>query len=465
MFLGYLLLLVVVGVVFRKKMKGLEDFFLASRRLSAPLLYFTVCASWIGASSVLVTTDEALQSGLRAFWLIGLPAVLTTVIFAVFLAGPIHRLPGMTLSDLAEVRYGRVFRHLASLLIVWYMILLASSQLVAIGGFLQIFLGRSYVFCLAAGAAVVLLYITLGGFFMVAFTDRLHFLVLLAGLVVLFFWAWGASPPAAVSKSAAALGREGYLNFFSGWRENALVLLSFVPAWLISPIIWQRIQAARSIRAARRGLLASSATFLAVYSLIVGVGLLFLPLYGGARPAHPLLAEAIGGLLPGVPAGLLFVAVAAAILSTLDTAVNAGAFYLARDALRGIFRRAAGRDEVFLGRAATLLVGVLAFLAATRFQSILKTLGLASEIMTEGLFIPGLAMLLMKRRRPLAGLLSLALGGGFSLAGFAAAAGLVSLRLPAWPHSVPWGLGLGLAGFILGALIEAMKRRASIRVY
>ena len=127
LFLGYLLLLVVVGVVFRKKMKGLEDFFLAFRRLSAPLLYFTVCASWIGASSVLVTTDEALQSGLRAFWLIGLPAVLTTVIFAVFLAGPIPPLPGLTLSDFAELYYEPVLRHLASLLLVWYMIILTSS--------------------------------------------------------------------------------------------------------------------------------------------------------------------------------------------------------------------------------------------------------------------------------------------------------------------------------------------------
>jgi len=459
LFLGYLALLVAVGVVFSKRMKGIEDFFLASRRLSAPLLYFTVCASWVGASSVLVTTDEAFQSGLRALWLVGLPAVLTTLIFGLFLAGPIHRLPGLTLADLAEVRYGRAFRHLAALLIVWYMVLLAASQLVAVGSFLELFVGRSYLFCLAAGAVVVLLYITLGGFFIVAFTDRLHFILLLSGLIVLFFWVWGTSSPAAVLESASRPGKEGLLNVFFGWRESALVVLSFVPAWLISPIIWQRIQAARSARTARRGLLASSATFLFVYALIVATGLMFLPLYGGARPVHPLLAEAIGERLPGILAGLLFVAVNAAILSTLDTAVNAGAFLLTRDVLRGFFRNASGRREVVLGRAATLVLGGLAFLVATRFQSILEMLGLASEIMTEGLFVPGLAMLFVRRKLPLAGLLSLALGGGFSLAGFGAASGFLSLRLPPWPHSVPWGLGLGLAGFFLGAVIEILKRR------
>jgi SSS family solute:Na+ symporter len=278
LFLGYLALLAAAGLAFRRRMRGLEDYFLASRNLSGPLLYFTVCASWIGASSVLVTTDEAFRSGVSAFWLMGLPAVLTTLIFGLFLAGPIRNLPAMTMTDLAEERYGRLFKRLASLLIVWYMVVLAASQLVAVGTFLEIFLGRSYLFCLAAGTAVVLLYITLGGFLMVAFTDRLHFLFLMAGLVVAFFWAAGEASPAAVARAAVLAGREGYLNVFDGWRENALIVLSFVPAWLISPIIWQRIQAARSERGARRGLLASSATFLAVYALIVGLGMSFLPL-------------------------------------------------------------------------------------------------------------------------------------------------------------------------------------------
>jgi len=456
-FLGYLVLLVAASLVFSRRMKSLEDFFLASRKISAALLYFTVCASWIGASSVLVTTDQALQSGLSAFWLIGLPAVLTILIFSLFLAGPIYRLPALTLADLAEARYGRVVRHLVSLLVVWYMVLLASSQMVAIGNFLQIFLGRSYLFCLATGTAVVLLYATLGGFFTVAISDRFHFFFLISGLLALFFWLLRSSPPAAVWPLAARLGKRGYGNFFLGWGENSLVVLSFVLAWLISPIIWQRIQAARSARAAQQGLLAASATFVFVYGIIVFIGLLFLPFYGPARLKNPLLAEAITGRLPAVLAGLLFVAVLAAILSTMDTAINAGAFTLSRDIVQRFFPGSAGRGQILVGRLATLLVGGLAFLVATRFESILKTLGLASEIMAEGLFIPGMAMLFIRKRMPWAGLLSLVLGGGFSLASFISASKLVSLGLPAWPYSVPWGLGLSLAGYLLGAAIHLAK--------
>ncbi len=457
LFLGYLLALVAVSLVFSRRMKGLEDFFLASRRISAALLYFTVCASWIGASSVLVTTDKALQSGVSAFWLIGLPAVLTTLIFALFLAGPIFRLPALTLADLAEARYGRLVRHIVSLLIVWYMVLLASSQMVAIGSFFQIFLGRSYLFCLATGTAVVLLYATLGGFFTVAFTDRIHFFFLISGLLAIFFWLLGFSPPAAVPGLAARMGKQGYGNFFLGWKENSLVVLSFVLAWLISPIVWQRIQAARSRRAARQGLLAASATFLVVYGIIVSIGMLFLPFYGRARLEHPLLAEAITSRAGPILGGLIFVAVAAAIMSTMDTAINTGAFTLSRDIVRRFFPGSAGRGQVLVSRLATLLVGGLAFLVATRFQSILKTLGLASEIMAEGLFIPGMAMLFVKKRIPLAGLLSLILGGGFSFLSFASASRLILLSLPAWPYSVPWGVGLSLAGYLVGAAVHSVR--------
>ena len=95
---------------------------------------------------------------------------------------------------------------------------------------------------------------------------------------------------------------------------------------------------------------------------------------------------------------------------------------------------------------------------ATRFQDILKTLGLASKIMAEGLFIPGLAAVLMKRRAPLAGLLSLAGGGGYALLCFLAEAGFPVLPVPAWPRSLPLGLALSAGGFGIGLLLDVLKR-------
>lgn len=459
--LAYVGLILAVSLGFRRRLKNAEDYFLAGRDLPASLVYATLCAAWIGATSMLVSTDEAYARGVSALWVIGLPAVLTVALMALFLAGPLRRLRVISLPELMETRYSRLVRDLAAVLIVWYMALLAASQMVALGNFLKIFLGRSYLFSLAVGTLIVLAYSALGGLFTVVVTDCLHFLLLSGGIVGLFLSLVARTPFSKVVRSASELNKSGYFNFFLDWKRNALIVVSFVLAWTISPIAWQRVHAARDIRGARRGLWLAAGTFAVVYGMIVAIGILSLPHFGGKTLSSPLMAEFIVSRAGGFLAGVLFMAVLAAILSTMDTAINTGALSLAHDILGRIFPPSSGRRAVTLGRVATALVGALAFLVATKFVSILKTIGLASEVMAEGLFVPGIAMVFLKKKLPTAGLLSLILGGGFALAGFVSQSGLIAIGLPAWPYSVPPGVGLSLVGFLAGWLID--RRRQSSR--
>src|SRR5512139_1432564 len=98
----YVAVLVAVGLGFSRRMKSLEDFFLASRSLPARLIFLSLTASWFGATSILVTTDDAYRRGLGAVWLVGVPAIVTVLIFGSVLAGPIRRLEIVTLPDLVE---------------------------------------------------------------------------------------------------------------------------------------------------------------------------------------------------------------------------------------------------------------------------------------------------------------------------------------------------------------------------
>ncbi len=459
--LGYFLLLLLVGIAFARKTRSLEDYFFASRNLSGTLIFFSVSASWIGASSTLVTVDEAYYAGLSSFWVMGLPAILTAVCFALIFSGPIRRLPIVTLPDLVEMRYGPLVRHLVAFLIVWYMVLLAASQMVALGKFLGGILGMPYLEALILGTAVVVLYSVIGGFFSVTLTDALQFLLLSAGLIWLFFMLLGRVSFSDVTFAAGQLGKEGFWDFFYGWQKNVWIVVSFVCAWVISPIVWQRIQAAKSPRHARHGLLGAAVAFLLIYGMIVSIGMLSLPFLPSAAQSKPLLTELISVTGPVVSC-LLFIAVAAAVMSTLDTALNTGALSLTRDVVQRLFRRGLGTNALPVSRISTLAVAALALLVASRLQSILQALGLASEILAEGFFIPGMAMLFMKRRAPAAGLLSVTLGGGYAVLAFFSATGLVPLALPEWPFSVPYGLALSLIGFLAGMAWDRMRSAAPL---
>lgn len=457
-FLIFMVFSLVIGFLFSKRSKNLEDYFLASRSLSAPLVFLTVCASWIGASSMLVSTDEALLRGISSFWVMGMPTVVTVLIFAILLARPIRRLSILSLPDLVEKRYGRVVRHMSSVLIVWYMVLLGASQMVALGQFLRLFLGTSYLTSLLIGTAVVLAYSLLGGFLSVVATDGIQFLFLAVGLGTLVLVMIVGHGLHGIADAAASMGKNHYFDFFFDAKRNILIFFSFTLAWTVSPITWQRIQGAKNQRSAVRGLWFAAAFLLAAYAGLVLIGMMSLPAGPADLSGRPLLARIIVSLGASPLGLLLFIAIVAAVMSTLDTAINTGALSLAHDLIGQTPFICKKQESPFLGRISTLLIAISSLCVATQFQSILRTLGLASEIMTEGLFIPGIAMIFLRKRYPAAGAFSLVSGGLFALMGFGREMGLWTLPWPPWPISILYGLSLSGLAFAAGAVFDRKNR-------
>jgi len=452
-FLIYLAGLLTLAFLFSRKMKSIEDFFLASRNLSAFLVTLTLSASWFGATSTLVSVDEAFEKGISSFWVIGMPTILTVLILGIFFSKPVRKLPIISLPDLVEMRYGKLVRNVSALLILWYMIMLTASQMVALGLFLKKFLGTEYVLSLAIGTAIVLLYSSFGGFRSVVLTDVFQFFLLSTGVFVLLIFLFNVSDFSQTISIASSLGKKHYLNFFFDMKKNLLITFSFTLAWTISPIAWQRIQSAKDERKAQRGMFFCAIIFTILYSIVVIIGMLSLPLFSH-RTEHPVLSELISTKLGIALGGFLFVAICAAIMSTMDTAINTGALTITRDFYQRYFAFKKIKGIITTSRISTIFVGLIAFLVATQFQSILKTLGLSSEIMAEGLFIPGVAMVFMRKYYPLAALLSLISGGGFSFISFLSEINIMPFNLPSWPFSLPYGLALSLIGFLIGIILE-----------
>jgi SSS family solute:Na+ symporter len=455
---AYVAVLLAAGLGFRRRGASLDSFFLASRRLGAGRVAFSLCASWIGAASLLVSTDEARLGGVSAFWLIGLPAV-ATLLFLTAIAKPIRGVSGLTPSEIVRDRYGKATGALTTVLVVWYMTVLAASQMVAAGPFLGTFLGIGPGLGMALAAGLAMLYSAAGGLQAVARVHVLQFGLLVAGLAGMIVTLASRTTWSAVRAAAAEAGKASYFDPAAGAARNALIALSFVLAWTVSPIAWQRMQAARNVGAARRGTAVAAVLLGGFYAAIVAAGMLGLPLFpGNGLPLVTRFALSEGGSFLG---GLVFVTVLAAIFSTMDAALNAGAFTLTKDLLGRPGGPPAGRRPLALGRIATSVLAVAALVVAARLGDILKTLGLASAIMAEGLLVPALAALFLKRRAPLAGLLGLSIGGGYAVVSFLADAGLSFIPLPPWPRSLPLGVILGGGGFLAGLLLDRRRARGA----
>ncbi|MCP4151945.1 MAG: sodium:solute symporter family protein [bacterium] len=435
--LVYFAVLVLVGILLSRRNPDFDAYFYGKRRLGSFMVFFTVTASWFGAASTIATVNAAYRSGISAIWLLGVPT-FTTIVAFVFINRKIRATRFVSLPVLLEKYYGQKVAAAASFLIFFYMVVLAASQLVAWGKFVGFFIGQNYEVTVILGALVVIIYSYLGGYLSIVLTDAVQFLLLTVSLGYLVYFFQGTHVPVKATDFV----------FFTNMGYNLAMTVSFTLAWVISPIIWQRIASAKSAKVSRRGLVMSIIAFSILYVMVISVGF-----YLRGFPANEnIFSLVIGSWLPAGGGLLVFLGIAAAIMSTADTALNVGALTLVKD----VFQVKEPARMVRFARLATFICGVLAVLIALRFNSIIKTLGLASEIMAEGLFIPGMYLLFAKKRKPLAALFSLILGGGFSILVFINAYGLL-LPLPEWPYSLPYGLGLSLFGFITGYLLDSRK--------
>ncbi len=434
--LGYFLLLVMLGISRRRMKPGIDSFFFGERKLGSFWIFFTVTASWFGAAATIATIEASLKDGFRAAWLLGIPTVVTILLFIGF-NKKIRQSRFISLPDFLDHYYGKTVRASASLLVFLYMATLAASQLVAWGSFIGPFLGQGYEWAIVIGAAIIIFYSFAGGYSAVVRTDALQLILLMTA--ILFLTLFQTGKPKILPGDVMMLTTPSY---------HLLMCLSFVLAWFISPIIWQRVASARSTRASYRGLWLSVVVFSILYFIVILIGIKLRSVSSSSS-----FAVIVRDWLPATGSLLVFIGIAAAIMSTSDSAINIAALTLVKD----VFNIGEEKRIIFWARFFTLVSGILTLAIAFQFRSIIKTLGLASEIMAEGLFVPGMAALLWQKKSPKAGLLSLSFGGGFAMLVFVNSLTPI-LPLPAWPYSVPIGLSLSTIGFISGLWIDRSKK-------
>lgn len=437
----YFLVLMVIGFFLAGRNINFESYFFGNRRLGSLLIFFTIMASWIGAASTLATIKDASSNGFRALWMLGIPTLLTIGLF-LLLNRQIKKIHFISLPLFISEYYGSLTGKMASGVILFYMILLTASQLVAWGKFVGPFIGQNYQVTVLIGVIVIIIYAFMGGYMSVVTTDGIQLVLLIAAIFYLFF----------SLKEGFQGFRPGDVSLLVDLPVNILMTVSFTLAWLISPIIWQRIGSAKTPRHSRNGLALSWLGIGFLYVGIIMIGI-FIRHHGMNADLGQIIRSQIsrGGSL------LIFMGISAAIMSTADTAINIGALTLAKDIMNPPEQKI-----LSLSRGSIILTGLSAAVISLRFESIIKTLGLASEILAEGLFVPVIAALFLKKKRPLAGLLSLVLGGGFSILIFLDSMGM-SMHLPEWPHSLPYGMLLSLAGFLVGEIIHKCQTKHIIQ--
>ncbi|MEW6456080.1 MAG: sodium:solute symporter family protein [Acidobacteriota bacterium] len=446
LFLAYSFLVLIFGLIPAKSIKNNNDYFLASRSLSWRSLTFTLVASWYGASSIFVSISEAYWKGLSSLWIIGVPAFLTLLIFS-FFSRRIYNSEVNSIPEIFRKKNYKFSQVITSAIIFWYLIVLSSSQLIALGQVIGGFLSIKYELSLLLGLLIILFYSTGGGLKSVVTTDKIQFFIIVGVILSVFIFLSEKNFNFFSSEEIMKL-----MNPFDSITENLLITLSFTLAWLISPIVWQRIKSGRNNYEVKKSLILSALILFFLYLISIGIGILSHP-FNFDKKEGELFILLINKKLGIILGSLGFLAVVSAIMSTLDTTLNTSSMTFTWD-VYGYFRKNLRGGLLKISRITLIGSGLLTFLIAYRMDGILKTLGFSSEIIACGFFIPLVYVFFSKRNSPNAVSLSMILGLIIPVWHFIQAFKLIPELFPAWPLSVPVGISMSFVGLILGIILD-----------
>jgi SSS family solute:Na+ symporter len=184
----YFVATILVGWFFRKKAHSPSEFFHAARTLPTAVTAISFVAANCGALEIVGIVSASAKYGaktLHFYWIGAIPAML----FLSLCMMPIYmRSRALTVPEFLKFRYNESTRSLNIACCGIMMILVSGISLYALAQVLRTFLGWSFTETTLSAAAIVFLYVSLGGLTATMYNEVIQFALIILGLLPLVFF-------------------------------------------------------------------------------------------------------------------------------------------------------------------------------------------------------------------------------------------------------------------------------------
>lgn len=408
-----------------------EGRYVGSRAFGAGALVATLVAAWASNYTLLAAAESGYKFGISGpiWYALGVGLPLLFFVWPVNIVARIREsMPdGVTMIEYIGRRYDEKSRLVALITVLISSVLYIVSVILGVGIVLSSLLGISSDAAVAIGGVVLIVYTALGGF---EATVRSHvYQLALAGLGVVV----------ALVLTAREVGLGRFVAQIPPDRLNVLewgplgmldFFLALTALTIASPVIWQRLFAARDTGAATRSIWWFPVAWMpfAVGSGIMGIAAF--RLLGEIDPSSA-ATRLVVDLFPTWATVLFLLGGLALVFSSGDAAINNVASIVQVDILDNYLDLSlTRRQNLYLSFALQIGLGVIGVAGALSFESILDLLVVNSAI-NIALIFPLYLGLVWARAGSTGAfwsiLLSLGIGGTMLAAGQGPLANLVAL--------------------------------------
>ena len=409
----YLLGMVGVGLWFAKKHSDFEDFFLAGRSLTTPLLITTLISTYYGIDVLFGDSQLGFTNGVVAWFAYARPTYAFFLIAAFLLAHRLKQEDFKSLPDILDKYYGKKTRYVGA--VTSFIYSLPALSLYGFGMLGDVILGWEPIMGMVVLGGIALIYTLTGGFWAVALTDSIQFVLMCVVLAMAFPFAMNLIGGFDSMIEVLEPSYFDTLGDMSIWL--IIIYASTGLSILVEPTFYQRIFAAKSYKNVRNALVigifiwGSYDWIITILAMAAKVAVIQGTLPGDVAPDAALLTIMVAAL-PAGALGLFLAGVLSTEMSTLDSYCLVAGGNVAYDIYKPAFKPSATDQELIkTTRHGILLSWVLGFAMAISFDQMLGLWVFLASILISSVLAPILlGMYVPKFRKPLAGFLSAGLG-------------------------------------------------------
>jgi solute:Na+ symporter, SSS family len=409
--------ILVLGWAVSRRIVTFRDWFVASGRMTTPLLVATLVSTYYGLDVLFGGAEVGYTEGVVGWFYYLRPYYLVILVAAFLVAPRLKRHDFLSLPDIAAHYYGRGTQAVVAVASFFYSLPLLAVM--GIGVLLDVVLGIPFVWGVLIGAGVSAAYTLMGGLIAGALTDTVQFTLMCVTLGVAALLALDAKG------GVEALQRVLPASYFdpTGTYPPWILLVFGLTALsvLVEPAFYQRIFAAVSYRAVLVALLIGIGLWAAFDWVVTILGMTAMAAGIETEPRYALLALVVD-VLPAGLTGLFIAGVMATAMSTIDAYLLVAGGNLAYDLYRPLRKQTLDDAQLIrITRWAIVFAASLSVLIALFFQTMVSAWIFMSTVLVSGALVPVLAGLYLPfRPRPEAGWWSSVGGLGTALLFFAA---------------------------------------------
>ncbi len=363
---AYALVVIVIGLFFARREKNAEQYFLAGRRMTWPLIGISLFASNISSTTLVGLSGNAYGQGIAVFNYEWMAAIVLVIIAAFFLPAYL-RARVFTIPEYLERRFDRRSRYYFSALTLFLNIVVDTAGSLYAGGLvIQLVFPQLPLWQIIVALTLVAgIYTAAGGLAAVMYTDALQAVLLTTGACIITWAAWqridgweavlAVTPPEQLSLILPADDTQlPWPGLVTG-----VFLIGFY-FWGMNQFMVQRLLSARDLQHGQRGALFAGLLKLSVLFIMVMPGLMARVLYPELPNQDQVFPTLMFDLLPPGVLGLVLAGLLAALMSSIDSTLNSASTLVTMDF---VHTRAPGLDSrklMWIGRGVTVLFMLLA---------------------------------------------------------------------------------------------------------